>query len=102
MKKRKKKQVNVTITCQKGKCKVHPSAAIAQPGGTVVFKKAAADTVYIQVSKIGRRFKITSERTYQLKIPKTTRAGIYPYAAFCYEKAEFCTGSSMPIIIVPS
>jgi len=101
MKKRKKKQVNVTITCKKGKCKVRPFAAIVQPGDTVVFGKAATDTVFVQVSQIGNTFSITSEKTKPFKIPEQTPVGIYPYAVFCYEKAEFCHGSSMPIIIVP-
>ena len=92
--------VNVTITCKKGGCKVHPSVILVHPDQKIVFHKAAAGTVYVQVSEIGRAFKFKKQK-HSLRIPRKTRMGIFPYAVFCYKSKAFCTGSSMPIIIVP-
>ena len=81
---------------------VKPGLITVKPGTTIAFQKTAGETVYIQASEIGVAFKIKKTATGGLlKVPKKTPMGIYPYAVFCYEKKAFCTGSSMPIIIVP-
>jgi len=102
MPKKKPSTVKVRIVREDGQCKVKPSMITVQPGQTVEFHKKVDATVYVQVSEIGQTFKIKrSESDGSLTVPKKTRMGIYPYAIFCYEKKAFCTGSSMPIIIVP-
>ena len=100
MAKKKLPVVNVAITCKKGKCKIHPSVIIVRPGQTIEFDKSAVGKVYVQVSGIGGLFDFKAKK-YSLTIPKKTRMGLYPYAVFCYKSKTFCTGSSMPIIIVP-
>ena len=97
----KKAKLSVTIAHKKGECHIHPSVVVVPAGRTVTFKKSIPGTVYVQVSRIGRPFKF-KKNTRVLKIPRSTRMGIYPYAVFCYDRKDFCTGSSMPIIIVPT
>ncbi len=96
----KKKLAGVKLTHTKHGCKVHPSKVKVKAGGTLTFHKAAMGTVYVQVFQIGRAFKFT-KKTHKFRVPKGTKPGHYPYAVFCYKHAAFCTGSSMPIIIVP-
>jgi plastocyanin len=99
---RKPRKLTVRIICGGHQCKVTPSVMIVKPGQTVRFEKVAGETVHIQVSEIGRQFDIEKLETRgHLTVPKKTPMGIYPYAVFCYEEKSFCTGSSMPIIIVP-
>ena len=99
---RKSGKLTVRIMCGGRQCKVKPSVIIAKPGQTVRFEKTAGETVYVQASEIGNQFDIKKLSTRgHLKVPRKTPMGIYPYAVFCYEKKSFCTGSSMPIIIVP-
>ena len=99
---RKHKTVNVWVTCPKGRCKIRPSVVKVHPGDSIVFKKPKRATVYFQFSGAARSFTAkAASKPKKLKIAKSTRPGKYPYAAFCYEKKAFCTGSSMPIIIVP-
>jgi len=99
---RKHKTVNVWVTCPKGSCRIRPSVVKVHPGDSIKFHKPKAATIYFQFSGVGRSFKAKPEsKSIKLKIAKSSRPGKYPYAAFCYEKKAFCTGSSMPIIIVP-
>ncbi len=96
------KKVKVRITHVDGHCKVKPGIIVVNPGQTIVFTKAIPGAIYVQVS--GMRCKATIKKNAvvgELKIAASTRVGIYPYAVFCYERKAFCTGSSMPIIIVP-
>lgn len=96
------KKVKVRITRVDGHCKVIPGIVVVNPGQTIQFTKAVPGAVYIQFSGMRRKLTIGKFSIKgELVISGTTRVGIYPYAVFCYDKKEFCTGSSMPIIIVP-
>jgi len=99
---KKSKTVMVDIVRVGRSCKIKPSVIRARRGDTIQFNKAASSTVYFQVSRIGTGFsakKKTTKRNFT--IPSTAQPGKHPYAVFCYERKAFCTGSSMPIIIVP-
>lgn len=102
MSKRKMRTVRVRISCTDRHCRVYPRVSLVHPGQTVAFAKPGAETVFIQVSGIGKPFRSAGKQKCQFKVPKGTPVGIYPYAVFCYETAAYCTGSSMPIIIVPA
>ena len=96
------KKVKVRITDVGGHCKVEPGIIVVNPGQTIKFTKAIPGAIYIQVSGMRRKTTIKeNEDVGELEIAASSRVGIYPYAVFCYERKAFCTGSSMPIIIVP-
>ena len=92
----------VHIKLVKGRCRIKPSKVIVHRGGTVEFDKKVSGPVYVQVYDIGRSFSIKKKaKKGSFKVAKSTKPGVHPYAVFCYDEKAFCTGSSMPIIIVP-
>ena len=100
---KKSKTVQVYIKCVGRKCVIKPSVIRARRGDKVQFNKPAFCTVYFQVSRIGRAFSASKKaKKRTITIPGTAQRGRHPYAAFCYQRHAFCTGSSMPIIIVPT
>ncbi|HVP06392.1 MAG TPA: hypothetical protein VMS71_01020 [Candidatus Acidoferrum sp.] len=102
MKMKKRKSVKVHIKKIAGKYKVEPSCVWARPGETVEFIRTFPGVLYVQLWRIGRGFSMKKGvNVRRLKIAKRTSIGIYPFAVFCYGQKTFCTGSSMPIIIVP-
>jgi len=94
----------VLITCGERGCKVSRAFVISLPGKTVRFVNQTKKDVFIHVShdKVFKtsRFSLTPGQDKTLTVRRVQR-GIYPFAVFCKCNGEFCTGSSMPIIIVP-
>jgi len=100
---------NPTVTIwidAKNLCKVTEKVE-AKEGEKVIFVNKITESVTIlfperelfgqsdlQFSKTGR-----SERTVQTGISDTSGT-TYPYAVFCSAKKDYCSASSMPIIIV--
>ncbi len=102
MPEKKVKKTKVEIRLVDGHCKAVPGVILVDPGGVIQFDKKVTGSVYIQLSGIKRRLAITAKmKSNKMTIPVSTGVGVYPYAVFCYDMKRFCTGSSMPIIIVP-
>ncbi len=104
MPKAKKKLHLVSISSGKKGCKVSRPFLVTSVGDKVRFQNKTKGKVYLHMSEddIFRKAMFTIVRG--MSLTQTTRRvnrGVYPYAVFCEEKAKFCTGSSMPIIIVP-
>lgn len=98
----KHKTAKVKISFSHEKCKITPSVVRVDPGDSLEFKKPSRATICLQFSGVGRSGKVKKGiQSVTMKVAKSVRAGRYPYAAFWYEEGAFCTGSSMPIIIVP-
>lgn len=94
----------VLITFGEAGCKVSHEFMVVLPGRQVRFVNRTEEEVLIHVSEDGLfkspRFNILPGEDTTLTVGEVQR-GIYPYAVFCKCNGEFCTGSSMPIIIVP-
>ena len=104
MPKAKKKLHLVSISSGKKGCKVSRPFLVTTPGDRVRFQNKTKGKVYLHISEdklfVKAMFTIVSGMTLTQTTRRVNR-GVYPYAVFCEEKAKFCTGSSMPIIIVP-
>ncbi len=104
MPKSKKHVVEVKITSGKTACKVSREFVIALPGDKIKFHNSTKAKVYVYVSNDDLfhdpMFKIP-KGGYVVKLVRKVQRGIYPYAVYCEEKTRFCSGSSMPIIILP-
>jgi len=104
MPKLKKRLTEVRITSGAIACKVSCPFVVVQSGDRIKFRNQTAGKVHIQVSDdrlfVRPMFTISARHDKTLIVRKTHR-GVYPYAVFCHHRARFCTGSSMPIIIVP-
>lgn len=104
----------VSIKCGPTACSVDPGVVVAMPGCRIRFENLTSDEVHIQGSaqelfvKTGRGrrglrrpgFKLAPRTSLTLAVGRLKR-GAYPYAVFCECTAKYCTGGSMPIIIVP-
>jgi hypothetical protein len=104
MKKSKSRTMEVRITCGKKSCKVSSDYIVVEQGKSVKFRNLTKDVVHIQVSDDALfKFPIftIAKGKNESQVVRNVRRGIYPYAVFCVENGKFCTGSSMPIIIVP-
>lgn len=109
-----KSVTTLKIKCRPTSCSVDPGVVVAMPGCHIKFENLSTDDVYIQGSA-GELFlkKGSGRRNFQLPSYKIRplasatfavgrlKRGIYPYAVFCNCTMKFCTGGSMPIIIVP-
>ncbi|MCM2273089.1 MAG: hypothetical protein NDJ18_11110 [candidate division Zixibacteria bacterium] len=100
-----KKQLHVvSISSGKKGCKVSRPFLVTNPGDKVKFQNKTKGKVYLHISedKIFKKgmFSVAKGKTLT-QVTRRVNRGVYPYAVFCEEKAKFCTGSSMPIIIVP-
>lgn len=95
----------VRITCGKASCKVSRAYVLARPGGRIRFANRTGGDVHVHMSERrlcdDDRFTIERGGTKSVMIRKVQR-GLYPYAVFCDCCGKFCTGSSMPIIIIPT
>ncbi|PWB74346.1 hypothetical protein C3F09_04070 [candidate division GN15 bacterium] len=99
---KKTKTVKVQIKVVDGHCKADPGIVLVRPGETIEFEKKLPGLVFIQISGMWRKPAFTKKKnTARFTLPVSTKVGCYPYAVFCDDNKEFCTGSSMPIIIVP-
>jgi hypothetical protein len=94
----------VKITSGKTICKVSRAFVVALPGDKIKFRNGTKAKVHVHVSDdklfVSPMFAILPghEKTW---VVQKVRRGVYPYAVFSEQKARFCIGSSMPIIIVP-
>lgn len=99
-----KRLTEVRITCGKLSCKVSPPFVLAHVGSRIRFVNRTAADVHVHISEeklcVDDRFTIAAGRAKSILIRKVQR-GIYPYAVYCDCCGRFCTGSSMPIIIIP-
>ena len=95
-------------------CSVDPGVMVAMPGCRIKFVNLTSDEVHIQGSARelfvkpvrgyrgvgGHGFKVRPRANVTLAVGRLKR-GVYPYAVFCECTSKYCTGGSMPIIIVP-
>jgi len=99
-----KRLTEVRITCGKTSCKVSEAFVLALPGDRIRFVNQTAADAHVHVSEENlfddARFTISAGRVKTMMVREVQR-GFYPYAVFCDCKGKFCTGSSMPIIIIP-
>ena len=104
MPKAKKRLHIVRISSGKKGCKVSQPFLVTNPGDKVRFQNKTKGKVYLHMSEDDIFKKAMFKIAPAMTLTQTTRRvnrGVYPYAVFCAEKEKFCTGSSMPIIIVP-
>jgi len=104
MPKSKKHVTEVKITSGKAACKVSSEFVVAKAGDRIMFRNQTGGKVHIHVSddRLFKRPMFTVPPGHQeTQVVRKTPRGIYPYAVFCEHSKRFCTGSSMPIIIVP-
>ncbi len=94
----------VKITCGKTSCKVSRAFVLAQPSRKIRFANQTGADVHVHVSEENlcnpEQFTIAAGRAKTIVVGKVQR-GFYPYAVFCECCGKFCSGSSMPIIIIP-
>lgn len=107
-------------------CKVSRASVVIKSGDRIRFRNRTTDKIHVQVSHdvfhasvvvvsgggitfaqvphhrlFGKSmFTIPAGHDTTLR-PTKPHPGLYPYAVFCDQQRKFCTGSSMPIIIVP-
>ena len=99
-----KRRTVVRITCGKTSCKVSRAFVLTRPGGRIWFANRTGADIHVHISEKrlcgDDRFTIAKGQEKSILIRKVQR-GFYPYAVFCDCCGKFCTGSSMPIIIIP-
>ena len=104
MPKQKSHLIKVQINSVNKRCKVSREFILVQPGDRVSFRNQTSDDAHIHVSEDklfkNPQFRIVpgGEKTVEVR---KVQCGIYPYAVYCDCSRKFCTGSSMPIIIIP-
>jgi hypothetical protein len=108
MKKKKSRTLpvkTIPIKSGKGHCSVSQPFVVVQQSQGVKFQNGSKGKVHVHVSDDG----LFSEPVFSLdkgkdktQVVRSVPRGIYPYAVYCEENDGFCTGSSMPIIIVPT
>lgn len=85
-------------------CKVSRAFVVIKSRDRIKFRNRTTGKVHVQVSDDrlfdNPMFTILPGQEITLAT-RTLHRGVYPYAVFCEQKARFCTGLSMPIIIVP-
>jgi hypothetical protein len=95
--------LNVYIRCDNKGCRVDPGEIDVEDQNTVRFHNKTTGIVRIVFSEEKLfpepKIKIDKGKEYDLIVRKVQR-GIYPFAAYCEATNDFCSASSMPIIII--
>ncbi len=108
MKKRKHRKLPlkvIRISSGKGHCRVSEPFVVVSQTQKVKFQNGTKGRVHVHISDDALFKKAIFMLPKGAAITQPVRSvarGVYPYAVFCEENHDFCTGSSMPIIIVPT
>jgi len=97
------KQVDVTVACVDGVCRVTPGEIVVNPGNIISFTNQTEGYVHIQFADHRVHSKSITvppgSTPHEVAVPAGLR-GCFPFAVFCQSVHDFAIAGSMPIVII--